>query len=155
MDTIDSLLKQAAQHFKLKTGEEFIATVMGATDSLGVGVLIATNKRLVYFSRKIAGFEFEIMPYSNVSSIELSKGIRGHSIQVIASGNTISMKWIKVGQVSDLVEHVKAMIGKNEELQLPSSDVPDQIKKLAELKEQGILTEDEFQTKKQQLLSKM
>ncbi len=95
------------------------------------------------------------MPYSNVSSIELNKGIRGHSIQVIASGNTISMKWIKVGQVSDLVEHVKAMIGNNEELLLPSSDVPDQIKKLAELKEQGILTEDEFQTKKQQLLSKM
>ena len=47
------------------------------------------------------------------------------------------------------------MIGTNEELLLSSSDVPDQIKKLAELKEQGILTEDEFQSKKQQLLSKM
>ena len=155
MDKIDSLLKQAAEHFRLKTGEEFIATVMGATDSFGVGVLIATNKRLVYFSKKIAGSELEIMPYSNISSIEVSEGIRGHSIQVIAAGNTFSMKWIRVGQVSELVKHVKAMIGKNEKLLLSSSDVPDQIKKLGELKELGLLTEDEFQSKKRQLLSNM
>ena len=155
MDTIESLLKQAAQHIKRKTGEEFIATVMGATGSFGVGVLIATNKRLVYFARKIVGFEFEIMPYSNVSSIEVSEGVRGHSIQVIAPGNTFAIKWIKVGQVSEFVEHVKAMIGTNEELLLSSSDVLDQVKNLAELKEQGILTEDEFQSKKQRLLSKI
>lgn len=34
-------------------------------------------------------------------------------------------------------------------------DIPEQIKKLAELKEQGILTEDEFETKKKELLSKI
>lgn len=34
-------------------------------------------------------------------------------------------------------------------------DIPDQIRKLAELKEDGILTEEEFQNKKAELLSRM
>jgi hypothetical protein len=37
----------------------------------------------------------------------------------------------------------------------PALDVPDQIRKLAELHELGILTDEEFQTKKQQLLDRM
>ena len=72
------------------------------------------------------------------------------------------MKWINKGQVSELVEHVKAMIGKKEEGRRKkeegpsaSTDIPGQIQKLAELKQQGILTEDEFQAKRRELLSKM
>ncbi len=33
-------------------------------------------------------------------------------------------------------------------------DIPEQIRKFAELKEQGIITEEEFQAKKRELLSK-
>ena len=36
-----------------------------------------------------------------------------------------------------------------------SDDIPDQIKKLADLRDQGILTEEEFNSKKTDLLSKM
>lgn len=149
-------LKQAMEYIELKTGETFIATAVGVVDSKGVAVLIATNKRLVLLARKIGGFDLEIIQYTNISSIEMSESSWGQSIQVLASGNSISIKWIKFGQVSKLVEHVEAMIGKKAELPLLiSSDVPVEIKKLAELKEQGILTEDEFQSKKQELLSRM
>ena len=86
-------------------------------------------------------------PCSTISSIEVSEGPWGHSIQDIAAGNTISMTWTNVGQDSELVDHVKAMIGKNEKLLLSSSDVSDQIKKLGELIELGLLPEDEFQSK--------
>lgn len=37
----------------------------------------------------------------------------------------------------------------------PASDIPAQIKALADLRDSGVLTEDEFQTKKAELLSKM
>ena len=37
----------------------------------------------------------------------------------------------------------------------PADDIPAQIQKLAALKEQGILTEDEFAAKKAELLAKM
>ncbi|MGZ8897898.1 MAG: SHOCT domain-containing protein [Halobacteriota archaeon] len=36
-----------------------------------------------------------------------------------------------------------------------SADVTEQIKKLAELRDQGILTEEEFQVKKKELLAKL
>jgi hypothetical protein len=39
--------------------------------------------------------------------------------------------------------------------QPPVIDIPEQIEKLAKPKEQGILTEDEFQSKKQELLSRL
>ena len=39
--------------------------------------------------------------------------------------------------------------------QQPVMDIPEQIEKLAKLKEQGILTEDEFQSKKHELLSRL
>ena len=35
------------------------------------------------------------------------------------------------------------------------TDIPEQIKKLSDLKDQGILTEEEFQSKKKDLLDKM
>lgn len=47
---------------------------------------------------------------------------------------------------------------KDDELNLSSSsneDVPEQIKKLSELKEQGILTEEEFSNKKAELLARI
>jgi len=39
--------------------------------------------------------------------------------------------------------------------QPPVMDIPEQIEKLAKLKEKGILTEDEFQSKKHELLSRL
>lgn len=41
------------------------------------------------------------------------------------------------------------------ELTQAADDIPTQIKKLAELKEAGILSESEFETKKQELLGRM
>ena len=39
--------------------------------------------------------------------------------------------------------------------QPPALDIPEQIEKLGKLKEHGLLTEDEFQSKKQELLSRL
>jgi hypothetical protein len=44
---------------------------------------------------------------------------------------------------------------KNVTIQHKQDSIPDQIKKLAELRELGILTNDEFQAKKKQLLERM
>ncbi len=43
----------------------------------------------------------------------------------------------------------------NQEMYSGGVDIPDQIKKLSELRDQGILTEEEFQQKKTELLAKL
>jgi hypothetical protein len=161
MAKIDILLREAQQHFD--TQETPIATVMGAyetkimgKDSVRNGVLVATDKRVIFYAKKMFGFDLEVFPYCNISSIEMGKGFMGHKITFFASGNRVSMKWIRLGQVQELVDHVKAAVGRKEQAAGPAeADIPDQIRKLAELKGDGMLTEEEFQAKKSELLSKI
>ena len=94
---IDKLIQLSREH--LDDEENAIEVVMGAyetewlgIDSVRTGIFIATDTRLVFFAKKIFGFELESFPYSNISSIEMGKGLMGHSISFFGSGNKVSMK---------------------------------------------------------------
>jgi hypothetical protein len=76
----------------------------------------------------------------------------GHSVSFFASNNKMRMKWI-TGDIQKFTEYIKSKIEKTdlEHTQSESTvDVANQIRKLAELKDEGILTEDEFESKKKQ-----
>jgi hypothetical protein len=161
MAKIDRLTEKAKEY--LNPNEEVVAIVMGAyetkilgEDSVRNGVLIATNKRLVFYAKKLMGYELEDFPFSNISSIESGKNMMGHNISFFASGNKVKMKWINDGEIKKFVEHVRSEIGKeSSSSNSKAENIPDQIEKLSKLKDQGILTEDEFQAKKEDLLSRM
>ena len=77
----------------------------------------------------------------------------GHSVSFFASNNKMRMKWIKTGDIQKFTEYIKSKIEKTDRENTQSEstvDVADQIRKLAELKDEGILTEDEFESKKKQ-----
>ncbi len=127
-------------------------------NSVRKGIFLATNKRLVFFAKKLTGFDLEIFPYANISSIEMNKGFTGHSISFFSSGNKVKMKSIKEkesGDVQKFIEYIKNNLGKKIENPEQLPDIAEQIKKLAQLNEQGILSDAEFQLKKTELLSKM
>jgi Zn-finger nucleic acid-binding protein len=66
------------------------------------------------------------------------------------------MKWINKGEIEKFVEHVRSKIGKeSSSAKSPEKDIPSQIQKLSDLKEQGILTDEEFEKKKTELLSRL
>ncbi|MTI82626.1 MAG: hypothetical protein FH756_01745 [Firmicutes bacterium] len=166
MAKLDKTLETAKQH--LEADEEVLCAVMGAyetklmgKDTTKNGAFIATNKRLVFFGPKMfKNYDMEVFPYENISSIEMGKGMMGHKLTFFASGNKASMKWIQQGDIQKLIETVKSNMGKKEENTESAAvgattDIADQIKKLADLKEAGILTEEEFQSKKGDLLAKM
>ncbi|MFA6071557.1 MAG: PH domain-containing protein [Janthinobacterium sp.] len=159
MAKIDKLANSAKAH--LEPDESVLSVVMGAyetklmnRDTVINGVFIATEKRLVFYGSKLFGYNMEVFPYSNISSIEISKGMMGHAIAFFASGNKVGMKWITKGDVEGFARLVKSKIGKKTETPMQNQpDIADQIRKLAQLKNDGILTEDEFSIKKAQLLS--
>ena len=164
MSKIDKLLNSAKEH--LDSNENVLAYVMGAheakimgKDSVRNGIFIATDIRLVFFSSKMfKGYDMEVFPYSNISSIEMGKSLMGHTISFFASGNKVSMKWIN-GDVSSFMNIVKPKIDKKANPSPATNnsmpDIADQIRKLSDLKNEGILSEEEFQAKKVQLLSQM
>jgi hypothetical protein len=155
------LLKQIQPH--LQKGETIQSTIYGTyeikimkKDSIRNGNLIATDQRVLFYAKKLFGYELESFPLKNISSIEKSKGIMGHSITFFASGNKCKMKWIKSGEISKFTEYVNSKIGSTNTKQIQKEEsIPELIKKLHKLKEEGILSEEEFNSKKTEMLKKI
>lgn len=163
MAKIDKLISLATEH--LQQGEVIIATVMGTyetkslgSDTIRTGIFIATDSRLLFYGKRTFGFDTESYPYSAISSFEHKKVMMGNLISFFASGNKVSMKWITTGDIPLFISTVRDNMGRKTatpqaEVKSVASDIPDQIKKMAELRDAGILTEDEFSSKKKQLLN--
>lgn len=159
MANITKLISDAKQH--MESDENVVAAICGqyetkvlGSDTIRTGVFIATEHRLIFYAKKVIGYDFETFPYSNISSIELSQGIMGEAVSFFASGNKIKMKWIRNGDAKALVAHVSANIGKKQSKPVghSSDSAVDQIEKLYALKQKGILTEGEFEMQKKKLL---
>ena len=188
MAKIDKLLEQSKAH--LNPGEQVVAAVQGTyetkilgSDSVRTGILIATEDRIVFYAKKLGGYDLESFAYGNVSSFEQSKNMMGHSISFFASGNKVTMKWISdAAAMQQFVGAVKArlhpgsahanMPGRNvgQPMQPPpppppppaSSPASDErasiieaIRQLGELHQAGVLNDEEFSTKKAELLARL
>jgi hypothetical protein len=155
----------------LDEGENVLVSCYGAYDtkSLGSktvknGVLVATAKRVIQFGKRLSGFNLETFPLQRITAIEVSKGFMGKRIVIKMSGNESEMKWITQGDPDGLVALVREKMAASyvspdvDAAQSPVSanaDIPDQIRKLSELRDSGILSEAEFTSKKEDLLSRM
>lgn len=162
---VQKLIDQSKQY--LDNDEVIESAVLGQyeTDWMGnkttkSGIFIATNKKLFFFAKRLTGYESETFPYSKISSFESGKKFLGHYIKFYTSGNKVSMQWIQDSNIGEFINYVKDRIENEQNKKGDSvaassapSSVADELKKLAELKNDGILTEEEFTTKKQQLLN--
>lgn len=165
MAGLEKNLKHLREH--LDPGEVVEASVLGAyetkimgNDSVRNGVIAATNRRVVFFAKKLAGYDLESFPYENISSFEMGKGMMGHTIAFHASGNSGKMKWINKGDVPELVQLVRSRMGKGHAPQQApvaastsvATDPYEKLRKLAELRDEGVITPEDFEAKKAALL---
>ena len=161
MAKIDRLLKKAKEHFHDE--EQALQTVLGTyettlmgEDFIRTGIFIATDQRLLFYAKKLTGFDLESFPYANISSMEMSKSLMGHRIRFFASGNSVEMKWIQRGDVRAFVDTVKAQMAAVKSSNASSSEQPidlvGQLGRLGELHAAGVLTDEEFSTKKAEIL---
>ncbi len=156
----------------LEVGERVEAYVEGSyetkimgSDSVRKGILAATDRRMVFFAKKVGGYDLESFPYGNISSLEQGKNMMGGLLKFFASGNTVSMKWIDVRKhnLGEFMTLVQAKMNSSrpttptapQPTGLASHDIPGQIAKLAELRDAGILSEEEFADKKAELLRRL
>ncbi len=78
MASIKSLVEEAKKHFD--SGETLISAVPGTyetkilgKDSIRTGAFIATNQKVLFYGKKLGGYDTEVFPYSNISSIDTTK----------------------------------------------------------------------------------
>lgn len=164
MTKIKSLLKQAEEHFD--DGEYALQTVFGqyettvlGTESIRGGIFIATNQRLLFYAKKFIGYEIESFLYKNISSLEMGKNLLGHYVSFFASGNSAKMKWISDGDTRAFVDAVKTQMEseKSSSAQVPEQQPNpiEQLKRLGQLHADGILTDNEFTSKKAEILKRL
>lgn len=114
------------------------------------GVAVLTDKRLVFFREGTLSAKFEPLPLSKVSSVEGQKGLLNYKFKARTSGDSLEI--LVVGENSNAEAFVRAV---QEAIHTPeptiahlNSDPVEQLRKLGELRDSGILSEEEFLEKK-------
>jgi len=126
------------------------------------GILVATNKRLIFIDKSLLGkLRVEDFPYDKISSIQYQAGWIYGNITIYSSGNKAKIGNIDKKQTGNFAEYIRARIsGSKEHASAPtphtavsSDDVISKLEKLANLKERGILSEEEFLEQKKKILN--
>lgn len=127
------------------------------------GLLVATNKRLVFVDKGFVNLKVEDFPYGNISSIQYETGMVAGKVTIFASGNRADITHVEKDRARGFSEYVRARITQpshhastNVDTNSTSLSVDDArisaLERLASLREKGILSEEEFQSEKSRIL---
>lgn len=122
--------------------------------------IFVTNKRIVIRDPSLLGVRENIVSvsYDKITSIELERGVFSSKIIIRAPGFADEMEAISKKAAEQIVQYVKNSMDKikiesKQSLEVNESFV-DELLKLANLKERGVVSEEEFLKMKQDLLDK-
>ena len=139
---------------------ENIDNLAQGTYNNGQGILVSTNKRLIFIDKgMIYGLKVEDFPLEKISSIQYETGLLLGSVKIFTTSNIAKIDNVEKTSARSFAEFVRSKLSepKQEPIASTSSEptILDQIEKLAKLKENGILTEEEFAEQKKKLLEKL
>lgn len=120
-------------------------------DTVRNGIIAVTNKRMVFFGKKLTGYDLEIFPFRNISSFATGKGLMGHNISFYATGNSVKIKWINSKNVNEFIVILKDKLENEtnkDNTKDTKQDVFEKLKEIKELFNIGILSADEYEDKK-------
>lgn len=159
-DKINKIMRQ----IQLITDADNVVAMLASTSFWTIGPsVVATDKEIIYFNNTNGIMaKTKRFPFKGIGSIRLEQ--KGFSKKIVLGLSGAGEEEIDVIATPDDEEKFYHIIldlhGNSKPSSQPTQqtqhiDFADQIKKLADLKDAGILTEEEFSAKKQELLSKI
>lgn len=144
----------------LADGEK-ITNIIQGTYNNGQGILVSTIRRLVFIDKGlIYGLKVEDFPLDKISSIQYETGLLLAKVKIHTSGNVAIIDNVEKTSARQFAEFVRNYVSQPKEktVVIQNNSEPsilDQIEKLATLKQNGILSEEEFAEHKKKLLEKL
>lgn len=129
----------------------------------GTGLVALTNRRLLFVKDGMMSKTTEDFPLDKISSAQWSSGLLLGTLIVFASGNKAEIKQMdkKDGkQLTDALRERLASGAPSQPAQAPApqaggGDVMGQLQQLGQLRDAGIVTPEEFEAKKAELLRRI
>jgi len=149
---------------KLKEGEATILHLEGwIGEMLGKGdkaqrngQFFLTGQRVCFYRKGLLGEVFETIPISKITSVETLSRMGYRVLRLHTSHDELTFEDKALFEKAhDELEKLRDKPSATSPQSAVVEDVPSQIKKLSELKDAGILTQDEFDQKKNELLARM
>ncbi|MBE2984659.1 PH domain-containing protein [Campylobacter sp. RM9344] len=148
--------------------DEKIEKITNGAYNNGIGILVATNSRLIFIDKGFIKLRVENFDYSKISSIEYETGILMGEITIYTSGNRAKITHMEKSMAREMAEFLRAYIANNgskkeapketTEPKQSSGGIDSQIErleKLSKLLEGGFLTQEEFDIQKKKIISEI
>jgi hypothetical protein len=152
-------LKNLPNHLHDGERVELVAT---GTYANGTGLLVLTDRRLLFVKDGITSKTTEDFLFSRITSVQLKTGMVMSRRVITVSGNAAEITNVQKDDGQAMADAIRAIINAPVAVAEPAApaaapqpDVYEQLKKLAELRDAGILSEAEFDTKKAELVSRI
>ncbi len=150
----------------LTADEQLLGLMQGGLSAIrgkeynGLGLIIATSKRIIFLRKSIIGtITKEEFSLPMVTSAAYRKGLMTSSLVITAANNEAVIERCEKGAAEKFIKVVTDLIHNSHttQSQQPSNSNQDdsmlKLEKLFELKQKGILTEEEFNQQKAKILS--
>ena len=163
LDNVSTFLgrKEINELPEILAENEKINNIIQGTYNNSQGILISTNRRLVFIDKGLLyGLKVEDFALDKISSIQYETGLLLGKVKIHTSSNIASIENVVKSSARQFAESVRNLLSEPKEKQIVQQNnseptVLDQIEKLAKMKDNGILTEEEFTEQKKKLLEKL
>lgn len=145
----------------LADGEEVIDFTTGSIEVRRMGqatkrqgTVVVTDRRVILFSKKLGGYDVQDYAYGLLTSVDHKKGMAFGNLDLAAAGDHSRISLIGKDDIERVAQAIRQRVAQTQSAGAPSivADVAEQIRRLAGLRDDGILTSEEFEAKKRQLL---
>jgi len=157
----------AGREIKKFTGylweDETVDLMAGGTYGSGQGLLALTDRRLLFLKDGVFSKTTEDFPMEKISSVQWSSGFGTGTLTVFASGNKAKIKNVQKDDGRQIADTIRERLSgkaapspqREEAGAAHQPDIYEQLAKLGKLRDAGVLTPEEFDTKKAELLSRL
>lgn len=121
------------------------------------GTLVVTDQRVFLQTKRVGGYDVQDFAYGLLTSCNYSTGAGFSTIELVASGNKTRVTQIlkeEAARIGPLIRNQMAL-AQSPIPQQASDDPAEQLKKLNQLHDDGLLSEEEFQAKRTEIVGRL